>query len=261
MTLTLYLHYISAMRKSCLGNIVIVMVGTKHPGNLGSVARAMFNMGLGRLRLAAPQCSITEESYRMAKGGKAILDNAGRFRSLRSALRGTGMVLGTSGKTGGHRDQADAPRELAQRILLHAARQKVGIVFGPEDTGLIDEDLLLCQRLIRIPTDPRARSINLAQAVMLVAYEIFVAQLPRAPARAPRLASIEQAEAMYAQIEEALLEIGFLQPQNALHMMFGLRRILGRAGLEARDVGIFRGIARQILWYGKNRTDDTPPAG
>jgi TrmH family RNA methyltransferase len=232
-----------------LGNVVIILAGTKYPGNVGSAARAMSNMGLSRLVLAAPQCTVNEESYRMAKAGKGILDSARTCRSVRSALRGIRLLVGTTGKRGGYRAPAYAPRDLVPRILDHAAQQKVGILFGPEDTGLVDDDLQFCQLLMRIPTQSRSPSINLAQAVMIVSYELLLASLERQPARLSRLASLEQTEAMYVQLEKALLEIGFLRPQNAKHMMFALRRILGRAGLEPSEVGAVRGIARQIAWY------------
>jgi tRNA/rRNA methyltransferase len=209
----------------------------------------MYNMGLTQLILAAPKCTINEESYRMAKSGKSILDSSKTCRSLKSALRGTRLLIGTTAKSGGYRAQTYAPRSVAPKILNHAAQHKVGILFGPEDTGLIDKDLQLCQLLIRIPTQYKASSLNLAQAVMVVCYELLLANLKREPARVPRLASLEQVEAMYDQLEKALLDIGFLQPQNARHMMFTLRRMLGRAGLESSDVGILRGIARQIGWY------------
>jgi TrmH family RNA methyltransferase len=236
-----------------LGNVVVVLVGTKHPGNVGSAARAMCNMGLNRLVLAAPQCTVNEESYRMAKAGKGVLDSAKTFRSVKSALGGLRLLVGTTGKSGGYRAPAYPPRALVPRILDHATGGKVGILFGPEDTGLVDEDLQFCQLLIRIPTEHKAPSINLAQAVMIVSYELRLGSLERTPARVPRLASLEQIEAMYAQLENALLDIGFLQPQNAKHMMFALRRILGRAGLESPDVGTLRGIARQIGWYAGQR--------
>ena len=232
-----------------LENVAIILAGTKYAGNIGSAARAMHNMGLHHLLLAGPQCEIGQESYRMAKAGKGILDSAKICRSLKSALRGIRFLVGTTGKIGGYRAHAQAPRELVPRILSHAEQQKVGILFGPEDTGLIDEDLRLCQLLIRIPTRFKANSINLAQAVMLVSYELFLGNLEREPVRVPRLAAIEQVENMYAQLEKALLDIGFLHPQNAKHMMFSLRRLLGRAGLEPSDVGTLRGIARQIGWY------------
>jgi tRNA/rRNA methyltransferase len=236
-------------------NVIIILAGTKYPGNIGSAARAMFNMGLSRLVLASPQCAINEESYRMAKAGKTVLDSVKTCRSLKSALRGIRLLVGTTSKRGGYRAAAHSPRALVPRILNHSAQQKVGILFGPEDTGLVDEDLQLCQLLIRIPTHYEAGSINLAQAVMIVVYELLLGSLEREPARVPRLASLEQVEAMYAQLEKALLDIGFLQPQNAWHMMFALRGILGRAGLEPSDVGVLRGIARQIGWYASVKKD------
>jgi tRNA/rRNA methyltransferase len=232
-----------------LGNVAIILARTKYPGNIGSAARGMANMGLHQLILAAPQCAINEESYRMAKAGKNILIAARISRNLKSALRGIRLLVGTTGKSGGYRAPAYAPRALAPRILDHAAQQKVGILFGPEDTGLIDEDLKFCQLLVRIPTQYKAPSINLAQAVMIMSYELLLASLEREPAHAPRLASLEQIEAMYAQLEDALLDVGFLNPLNAEHMMFAIRRMFGRAGLESSDVGILRGVARQIAWY------------
>ena len=233
-----------------LGNIAIILSGTKHPGNIGSVARAMYNMGLTDLRLSAPQCVPNEESARLARSGSGVLEKARQFRSLDSAVRGIHLLVGTTGKRGGNRSECHTPRALAPLILAHAAQQKVGILFGPEDTGLVDDELLKCQMLIRIPTDPRAASINLAQSVMITAYELHLANLEHELAVIPRLASVQQTEEMYRQLEEALLAIGFLHPQNARHMMFAIRRLLGRAGLEPRDVGILRGIARQITWYG-----------
>jgi len=232
-----------------LENVVIILAGTKYAGNIGSAARAMFNMGLHQLVLAAPQCTINEESYRLAKSGKGILDSAKTCRSLKSALRGIRFLVGTTAKKGGYRSHSYAPRELAPKILNHAAQQKVGILFGPEDTGLIDEHLRLCQLLIHIPTQFKASSINLAQAVMVISYELLLGSFKHEPTRVPRLASLEQVESMYVQLERSLLDIGFLHPQNAKHMMFALRRLLGRAGLEPSDVGTLRGIARQIGWY------------
>lgn len=209
----------------------------------------MFNMGLSRLILAAPQCSINEESYRLGKSGKPILESAKTCRSLESALRGIRLLVGTTGKVGGYRAQTYSPRSLAPRILDHADEQKVGILFGPEDTGLIDHDLGLCQLLIRIPTAHKANSINLAQSVMVVCYELLLGTLEREPSHVPRLAPLEQVEAMYAQLEKALLDIGFLHTENTKHMMLRIRRMFGKTGLEKPEIGIIRGIAHQIAWY------------
>lgn len=235
-------------------NIAIILAGTKYPGNIGSTARAMFNMGLTHLILANPKCAVNEESYRLAKSGKSVLDSARTCRSLKSALRGIRFLVGTTGKSGGYRSQVCTPRSLAPKILSQAEEQKVGILFGPEDTGLVDEDLKLCQLLIRIPTQQKAGSLNLSQAVLIVCYELLLADFKREPVRVPKLASVEQAEAMYDQLQNALLQIGFLHPQNSKHMMLTLRRMLGRAGLESSDVGVLRGIARQIRWYAETKS-------
>lgn len=234
-------------------NISIILLGTKHPGNIGSTARAMFNMGLTRLVLAAPQCTINEESFRMAKSGKVLLESAVVCDSVQSALKDISFLAGTTSKIGGYRAVAHTPRSLVPRILDHARQQKVGILFGPEDTGLVDEHLQLCNLLLRIPTQRKTGSINLAQAVMIICYELFLGSLGREPSKTMRLAPIEQTEAMYAQLEQALLDIGFLTPQNTGHMMIRLRNLFGRAGLQSSDVGILRGIARQIAWFGKSR--------
>jgi tRNA/rRNA methyltransferase len=235
-----------------LDNVVIILAGTKHPGNIGSAARAIANMGLSRLVLAAPRCAINEESHRLAKAGTGVLDSAKVYPSLSEALEGVHLLVGTTGKSGGYRAEAATPRTLTPKILEHAAEQTVGILFGPEDTGLVDEDLCLCQLLIRIPASREASSINLSQAVLIVAYELMLGNLAYEPGHALKLAPIEQTEAMYAQLEASLLEIGFLHPQNVQHMMFAIRKLLGRAGLEPADVGVLRGIARQINWYAHN---------
>ncbi len=241
-----------------LSNIDIVLVGSKYSGNVGAVARAMRNMGLRSLRLAGPKCEIDDEALRMARDQNPVLASARSFRSLKSALRGLRFIVGTTGKSGGKREETHSVRSLAPLILSHAARRKVAIVFGPEDTGLIDDDLLRCQMLMRIPTSPEAHSLNLAQAVMIVCYELYLAHLERQPERVPVLAGLEQIEAMYEQLESALRTIGFLQDENARHMMFRMRRLLGRTGLERSDLGILRGIARQIAWFGGKHAADDP---
>jgi tRNA/rRNA methyltransferase len=239
------------MSASPQDNITIVLVGTRYPGNIGSVARAMWNMGFDHLRLARPVCAIDEESRRMARSGDVVLARARVHRSLEAALRGIRLTVGTTAKTGGYRRQAQPPRIMAPQIVAQAARQKVAIVFGPEDTGLVDQDLRLCNMLVRIPTHRRGRSINVAQSVMLLCYELYLAQSNLNVSQPLSLAPVEQLEAMYQQLQEALLEAGFLHSKNTDHMMLALRRLLGRAGLEDSDVAILRGIARQIAWHAK----------
>jgi TrmH family RNA methyltransferase len=250
------------MQDNRLNNIYVILAGTKHPGNVGSAARAMANMGLSKLRLAAPQCEINEEAGRMAKAGTGVLQNATVFSTLGEAIKDIRFLVGTTGKTGGNRSKTQGPRKLAAKILEYAETQKTGIVFGPEDTGLVDADLLPCQMLMRIPANPEARSLNLSHAVMVVGYELYLGSLGSKHSRGLRLSPVGQVEAMYDQLEKALLQIGFLHEQNSRHMMFALRRLFGRTGLQPPDVGILRGIARQISWYGsKHRGEGKPESG
>jgi TrmH family RNA methyltransferase len=236
-----------------LDNIYIIMVGVKHPGNIGSAARAMANMGISHLVLAEPKCAINEESHRLAKKGERVLDSAQVYDSLAEALQGIHFLAGTTGKSGGYRTATESPRAISPRILENAAQQKTGILFGPEDTGLVDEHLRLCQALIHIQTHVEASSINLAQAVMIVSYELYLASLNYNQVREIKLAPFEQTEAMYEQLEKALHDIDFLHSMNAKHMMMRLRKLFGRAGLQSSDVGILRGIARQIAWLAKTK--------
>ena len=237
------------MPENPLANIAVILVGTRAPANIGAAARAMHNMGIGELRLVAPEHGIDQESYRLARSGAPILDGARRHGSLAGALRGIHLVVGTTGKSGGNRASVETPRALAPRIVEAAsASQRVGIVFGPEDTGLVDDDLLLCQLLARIPTAPGGASLNLAAAVLVLCYEARLASLAGTLRPGERLAPAASVEAMYAQLEAALGAIGFLHEKNARHMMFRLRRFFGRAGWTPAEVAMVRGIARQMVW-------------
>jgi tRNA/rRNA methyltransferase len=130
-----------------------------------------------------------------------------------------------------------------------ARTNRVALVFGPEDSGLTNDDLRVCHRLMTIPTDPAFSSLNVAQAVLLCCYEVFLAAQEPGDGTPRPLAIAERQELMYEKLKQALLTIGFLHRDNPEHIMFALRRILGRAGLEERDVRILLGMARQIEWY------------
>src|SRR5262245_57603983 len=121
-----------------LDRVAIILVGTKHAGNVGAVARAMTNMGLSDLRLVAPRCTVDEEAARRARAGTPLLERARRFRSLRSALRGVHLAVGTTARTGGNRREVSPPRALVPRVLEAAGPGRSALVFGPEDTGLVD---------------------------------------------------------------------------------------------------------------------------
>ncbi len=231
-------------------NIAFVLVRPLQAGNVGAAARALKNMGLGDLRLVAPRIAAgARAAAAMAVHGKDVLRNAHRYAKLDEALADCSIVAGTTCRPGLYRSGAVALREAAAALVAEAAAGRVAIVFGPEDTGLENRELKLCQRLITIPTAPAYPSLNLAQAVMLAAYELMMASgTARAmPAQEPRAAAMV-VDGMLERMGEALVSIGFLPEENPDHIMFALRAMLGRAGVSARELDILSGMARQIRW-------------
>ncbi|HXZ34699.1 MAG TPA: RNA methyltransferase [Thermodesulfobacteriota bacterium] len=254
-----------------LRNITIVLVRPQYAGNIGAVCRAMKNMGLTRLNLVSPeQDPLSAEARMMATSAKDILQKAKIFPSLEDALQGFRWIAGTSARKGINRGPFISPREICPEIIQHARSIPVAILFGPEDRGLTNRELDPCHALISIPTHPGLSSLNLAQAVILLSYELYLASLyeirneecgmqnekriRREEARSssgllPLLAEFQKVEKMYAHLEQLLLRIGFLDSNNPKRIMHTLRRIFGRANLCDRDVAILRGIFRQLEWY------------
>ena len=178
---------------------------------------------------------------------------ARRFDTIREAVADCGMVVGTTCRKGLYRDHVELPREVAQDLVAAVRGDDsppAALLFGPEDHGLSNVDLKHCQRLITIPSHPEQPSLNLAQAVMVCLYEIYLAAAA-GPAREERIkrAPAEAVEALFDRMKETLLKVGFLDPQNPEHILLALRRVLGRAGLEERDVKILSGLFRQVEWY------------
>ncbi|MGH8006237.1 MAG: RNA methyltransferase [Candidatus Binatia bacterium] len=236
-----------------LTNLRIVLVRPKHSGNIGAVARAMRNLGIRDLALVNPAQLCRESAETMAVHARDLLDTMQVHTSLRAAVADCGVVVGTTCRPGLYRDGALTPRALAPQLVAAAAVNRVALVFGPEDSGLFNDDLQLCHRLMIIPTDPTYASLNVAQAVLLCCYEVFLAAQDGEAVKSSRpLAVAERQELMYEKLQGALLKIGFLHSDNPAHIMFALRRMLGRAGLEERDVQILLGLARQIDWYAGN---------
>ena len=239
-----------------LRNIAIVLVRPQFAGNIGSVSRAMKNMGLSRLILVSPeQDPLSPEGKMMATSAKDLLEKAEIFHGQEDALVGFRWIAGTSARKGRNRGPFITPREISAEIIGHARSIPVAILFGPEDRGLTNEELAPCRALISMPTHPHLPSLNLAQSVMLLCYELRMAALAlpgggeSAPGLGPPLAEFQKVEKMYAHLEDLLLRIGFLDANNPKRIMHTLRRIFGRANLSDRDVAILRGIFRQLEWY------------
>jgi tRNA/rRNA methyltransferase len=242
-----------------LAQVRIVLVRPQYSGNIGAVARAMRNFGLCQLTLVNPAPLHRADANMMAVHARDILDTMQVCTSLRAATSDCGLVVGTTCRPGLYRADAVPPRTFAPAIVTAAVANHVAVVFGPEDSGLSNDDLRYCHRLISIPTDPTYTSLNVAQAVLLCCSEIFLAAQQEDVLSPRSLAVAEQQELMYEKLKHALLSIGFLHKDNPEHIMFAFRRIFGRAGLEERDVRIVLGLARQIEWYA-SREWKTPTA-
>lgn len=234
-----------------MNDIRIVLVRPQGADNVGAAARAMKNMGLRRLVLVEPAIRRLADASAMAVHARDVLEAARIAPSLAEAVADCCLVVGTTCRDGLYRADSCPPHELAPLIVARAERAPVALVFGPEDHGLSNEDLKLCQRLITIDTDPEYASLNLAQAVLLCCYELRRACGAERPRDDLDLATSYEIELTLERLKAAFLEIGFLHRDNPDHIMFAFRRLLGRAGLEKRDARILMGVARQIEWYAR----------
>ena len=233
-----------------LDSVDVVLVRPARAANVAAACRALKNMGLRSVALVgAHPGGLDEPAARaLAYGAWDVLDGIRRPGSLREAVAGCAVVAGTSGRP---HPAAWTPRRLAEEGLARAAGSRLAVVFGPEAEGLRNEELALCHVRVHIPSDPAQHSLNLAQAVLLVAYELRLAVLTGTGDRGeprPAAASAGELEAALDAWRDALLAVGYLNPANPEAILAEARALLGRAGLTAREATLLRGMARQILW-------------
>ena len=230
-------------------SIRIVLVGTSHPGNIGAVARAMKNMGLNDLALVNPRYFPHEEATARASGATDVLEKAVVVPTLADALTDCVYVAGASARARTIAWPTMPPRECAERLLVESEGGKVAAVFGPEKSGLQNEDLDLCHTLLTIPTDPAFSSLNLAMAVQVLTYELRVASrqdaLPSFETEAPP-ATGEEMQHFYEHLEHVLREIRFLDPDNPRHLMRRMRRLFMRIRPDKNEVNILRGFLTAV---------------
>ncbi len=239
-------------------NVRIVLVEPIFGGNIGSVCRAMNNNGITDLAIVKPRPTTNwDEAYKLACNAKRQLDARREFQTLEEALADCTVVAATSARTGFYRDTAHSPREFAPIALKSAAAHKVALVFGREDKGLTNEELALATHIIQIPSSKLYTSLNLAQAVMVCCYELFVASETFQPSeeKAPEATS-ELRERMFATWREMMIKTGFTHEQKLDHMMMGLRRIFSRGKLTVPDVKILMGLAKQSIWVSNQWNKD-----
>ena len=227
--------------------IRIVLVGTQHPGNIGSAARAIKTMGLRRLVLVDPQRFPHAEASAMAAGADDVLADAQILASLAEAVADCRLVLGCTARDRRVALEQLMPRAAAARACEAAGTAEVALVFGRERTGLSNEELQLCHAAVHIPADPAYSSLNLAAAVQVLAYELRLCLLERqvagaAIAESRAVASHAELEGFFAQLAQALEEIDFHKGRAPESAMRKLRRLYLRADLDPKEVRLLRGI-------------------
>src|SRR5947207_4640748 len=231
-------------------DIRIVLVAPSHPGNIGAVARAMKNMALHELLLVQPKEFPHPEASARASGAHDVLGAARVVASLGEALEGCGFVAATTSRDRDQYFRVIDVRAAAVRTLAESRRAPAALVFGPERTGLTNEELETAHALIRIPANPAYPSLNLAMAVQLVAYELFRAGAGDAAASAPAgppLAGAQELARLYAHFAQVLEEIEFRdRTQSGTHLMGRIRRFLQRAERDQNEVNILRGILTAV---------------
>ena len=245
-----------------LSNIKIVLVETSHPGNIGGVARAMKNMTLSQLRLVNPKVFPHAEATARASGADDLLARAGIYPTLQEAIADCQLVIGASARSRTISWPEINPRESAVKCLAQSPETNIALVFGRENSGLTNQELDLCQFLLKIPCNSEYSSLNLAAAVQVVCYELFVeAQQKDLPGfknleglgtEFTPLASAEQMESFYLHLQQTLADIGFLQPEKTQSLMRKLRRIYNRTLLDTKELDILRGILR----FSQNHNQD-----
>lgn len=248
------------MTSAALERVRVVLCQTTHPGNIGAAARAIKTMGLSRLVLVRPRFFPHPDSTAFAAGADDVLDRAVVCDSLEEALAGTRLAVAATGR---HRDltlESVSCREACGRLLPDAMQGEVALVFGTERSGLTTREIGCCQLIATIPASPDYGSLNLAQAVQVFAYELRIAALAMAPAqpaeagKRDELATNDELEGFYRQLEAAFYETGFLDPRQPRRLMQRMRRLFARARAEKTEVNILRGFLSAVLGpRGKDR--------
>lgn len=228
-----------------LENIHVVLSHTSHPGNIGAAARAMKTMTLSRLSLVKPQYFPHADATARASGADDVLAGARVFENIDSAIADCQLVIGASARIRSIPCPVITPSDCAQLAWQASQSGQVAILFGCEQSGLSNTEIDRCHQLVHIPGNPDYSSLNLAAAVQIICYEIYVAslgaELPGAQALHTAVSAGEM-ERLYEHLEQTLVELDFLDPDNPRQLMRRLRRLFNRAGPDENEVNILRGM-------------------
>lgn len=232
--------------KNWKDNIHFILVETKEAGNIGASARAMKNMGFKNLELVKPKNVFTDEARWMACNAVDILEKAVVYQNLEDAIKDKNIVIGTSGRLGKKRGLILPLKEGVKQIIPAAKKNKIAILFGREDNGLLNNEIAACGLLITIPTSPSQPSLNLAQSVLLVAYELTQKLYKKT---LPAFATYEDLEALYKRIPSVLKLLEYIPKGDRnleVKIMRNLKHLIGRAGLTDWELRMLHGICSQV---------------
>lgn len=244
-----------------LDQVTLVLHRPRFPENIGATARVARNMGISRLSLVDPENYDLSRILKMATHTAAdLVERIEIYPDLAAALQPFHYVVGTTARAGGHRKELKTPREMAEEVVPICATNQVALLFGPEDRGLTNAQLRHCHALVNIPTAGLS-SLNLAQAVMVLCYELFLEGRKPVDRFVPRLADRRELDGMYEHLKETFVKINFINPDHPESGMENIRRFFSRMSLRTRDVNVIRGICRQIDWYIRRRLGEIQREG
>lgn len=233
-----------------LNTVKVVLVGTTHPGNIGAAARAIKNMGIFNLALVKPKEFPSDIAIYRSKAAKDILENAEIYESLEDAIAGCELVVGTSARARSVPWPVFNPRDAAEEMRKISKQGNVAIVFGREDRGLTNDELGLCNFHVHIPSDPKYSSLNLSQAVQILAYEIRLAYSRDEVISEVKwdvdLANNEQTERLIDHMEELMQDVEFYDVENPRKLLLRVRRFFKRSKIDVMEANIFRGLFSAI---------------
>ena len=230
---------------SVFSNIRIVLVGTTHPGNIGAAARAMKTMSQDKLYLVNPKEFPSAEASARAAGADDILANAEIYSDLKSAISDCELVITTSARVRSIPWPMVTPRECAEKII-GSGNKSTAIIFGRENSGLNNEEMELGNMVLKIPVNSKFSSLNLASAVQIVCYEIFLQENNNESFKVfnekSNFVNQEKMEQLYEHLERTMVDVGYYDRNNPRKLLHRLRRLFNRALLDETELNILRGF-------------------
>lgn len=233
------------------GNVTIILKKPRYPENIGAAARAMCNMGFSRLTVVDPEdYDLSRIKKTATHESSAIVDAITVVDTLEQAVDSLHYLVGTTARLGKNRRKASTPPHLAENLVGLSQENHIGIIFGPEDRGLENADIALCDALVHIPTFGFS-SINLAQSVMILCYELAKVNDTKQQSR-PKLAQKNELSDMFRVMTQVFDTIGYVNPQNTDYVINAYKDFFSRIGIRSKDVIILRTFLSKILQYGKS---------